>query len=78
MEDPLPDGPWDLVISVLSIGGISDEQLQTLFRRVRDQSRSLVVGDQLEGDDLERALEWSEGELAWQGDGLAVIRAAYD
>ncbi len=77
MEDPLPDGPWDLVISVLSIGELADEQLQALFRRVREQSRSLVIGDQLEGDALERALAWSEGELAWQGDGLAVIRAVY-
>jgi tRNA (cmo5U34)-methyltransferase len=77
MEDPLPDGPWDLVISVLSISDLSDEQRRTLFRRVRDQSRSLVIGDELEGEALERALEWSEGELAWQGDGLAVIRAVY-
>jgi len=77
MEDPLPDGPWDLVISVLSIGELSDEQRRNLFRRVREHSRSLVIGDLIEGGDLERALEWSEGELAWQGDGLAVIRAAY-
>ncbi len=77
MEDPLPDGPWDLVISVLSIGELSDDQRRTLFRRVREQSRALVIGDQLEGDALESALSWSEGELAWQGDGLAVIRAVY-
>ncbi len=25
MEDPLPDGPWDLVISVLSVNDISDD-----------------------------------------------------
>jgi tRNA (cmo5U34)-methyltransferase len=77
MEDPLPDGPWDLVISVLSIGELSDEQRRNLFRRVREHSRSLVIGDLIEGEDLERALEWSEGELAWQGDGLAVVRATY-
>jgi tRNA (cmo5U34)-methyltransferase len=77
MEDPLPDGPWDLVISVLSIGELTDEQRRTLFRRVRDQSRSLVIGDQFEGEALERALEWSAGEVTWQGDGLAVIRAVY-
>ena len=77
MEDPLPDGPWDLVISVLSIGELSDEQRRNLFRRVREHSRSLVIADLIEGVDLERALEWSEGELAWQGDGLAVIRATY-
>jgi tRNA (cmo5U34)-methyltransferase len=77
MEDPLPDGPWDLVISVLSIGELSDDQRRALFRRVREQSRALVIGDQLEGDALESALSWSEGELTWQGDGLAVIRAVY-
>jgi tRNA (cmo5U34)-methyltransferase len=77
MEDPLPDGPWDLVISVLSIGELSDDQRQTLFRRVREQSRALVIGDQIEGEALERALTWSEGELTWQDDGLAVIRAVY-
>ncbi len=34
MEDPLPDGPWDLVISVLSVSDLDDEQKQALFRRV--------------------------------------------
>jgi tRNA (cmo5U34)-methyltransferase len=77
MEDPLPDGPWDLVISVLSIGDLSDEQKQALFRRVKDHSRSLVIGELSEGDDLEKLLEWSGGEIAWQGDGLAVVRAVY-
>ena len=33
MEDPLPDGPWDLVISVLSVNDLDDEQQQALFRR---------------------------------------------
>jgi hypothetical protein len=36
MEDPLPDGPWDLVISVLSGHHLTDEHL--LFRRVREPS----------------------------------------
>jgi hypothetical protein len=65
------------VISVLSIGELSDEQRRTLFRRVGDQSRSLVIGEQIEGEALERALEWSAGEVTWSGDGLAVIRAVY-
>jgi tRNA (cmo5U34)-methyltransferase len=77
MEDPLPDGPWDLVISVLSVGELSDEKLQALFRRVKDHSRSLVIGDQIEGEALDQALAWSDGEIAWQGDRLAVIRAVY-
>ena len=28
MEDPLPDGPWDLVISVLSVNQLDDDQKQ--------------------------------------------------
>src|SRR5213592_4462068 len=45
MQDPLPDGPWDLVVSVLSVHHLTNEQKQDLFRRVREQSRSLVIGD---------------------------------
>ncbi|HEX6228527.1 MAG TPA: class I SAM-dependent methyltransferase [Solirubrobacterales bacterium] len=77
MEDPLPDGPWDLVISVLSIGDLTDDQQRTLFRRVMEQSRSLVIGEVVEDEQLLKLLEWSEGELAWRTDDLAVIRAVY-
>ena len=34
MEDPLPDGPWDLVISVLATAELNDDQLGALCRRV--------------------------------------------
>jgi tRNA (cmo5U34)-methyltransferase len=77
MEDPLPDGPWDLVISVLSIGDLADEQEQGLFRRVREHSRSLVIGDTFEPGELERVVEWCGGEVVWRVDDLAVIRAIY-
>jgi tRNA (cmo5U34)-methyltransferase len=77
MEDPLPDGPWDLVISVLSVNDLEDEQKRALCRRVEEQSRSLVIGDSFEGDELERLVEWSGGEIAWRADDLAVLRATY-
>jgi tRNA (cmo5U34)-methyltransferase len=77
MEDPLPDGPWDLVLAVLSIGDLDSAQRQALFRRVREHSRSLVVGDTFEAGELEQVLEWSGGEVCWQADGLAVVRAVY-
>jgi trans-aconitate methyltransferase len=77
MEDPLPDGPWDLVISVLSAGDLDDDDLQTLCRRVREQSRSLVIADTFEGEKLEKLLEWSGGRATWQADGLAVVAAGY-
>lgn len=92
MEDPLPDGPWDLVLSVLSVHHLTDEGKRDLFRRVREQSRALVIGDVVlaerqvtplePGLDLPASAadqaEWSGGEIVWEADDLAVIRAVYD
>ena len=92
MEDPLPDGPWDLVVSVLSVHHLDDGQKRDLFRRVREQSRSIVIGDVVlaeaqvtplePGVDkpsmAEDIAEWSSGEIVWQADDLAVIRAVYE
>jgi tRNA (cmo5U34)-methyltransferase len=77
MEDPLPDGPWDLVISVLSVNQLSDDQKRNLCRQVKGQSRSLVIGDVFVGDQLENLTSWSEGEVTWQQGDLAVVRATY-
>jgi len=91
MEDPLPDGPWDLVIAVLSVHHLQTDLKRELMRRVREQSRSLVIGDVVKADVSvtpieadwdypERAAdlaEWSGGEVVWEADDLAVIRAEY-
>ncbi len=91
IEDPLPDGPWDLVIGVLSIHHLKAEQKRELFRRVREHSRALVIGDVVVADvqvtpidhdyDFPEAAadlaEWSGGEIAWAADDLAVVRAVY-
>jgi trans-aconitate methyltransferase len=91
MEDPLPDGPWDLVVSVLSVHHLDEGQKRDLFRRVREQSRAVVIGDVViaepqvtpleEGVDLpskaEDVAEWCSGEIVWRADDLAVIRAVY-
>ncbi len=77
IEDPLPDGPWDLVISVLSVADLDDDQQRSLCRRVREHSRSLVIGDVFEGDQLEKLVEWCQGEVAWEAEELAVVRAVY-
>jgi tRNA (cmo5U34)-methyltransferase len=91
IEDPLPDGPWDLVISVLSVHHLTGEQKKALFRRVREHSRALVIGDIVKAD-VEVApidptydfpetaadlAEWCDGEICWQADDLAVVRAVY-
>lgn len=78
MEDPLPDGPWDLVISVLSMGDLSDDQMEALCRRVKEHSRALVIGDAFEEEKLKNLLAWSGGEITWQANGLAVVRAVYE
>ncbi|HET8566696.1 MAG TPA: class I SAM-dependent methyltransferase [Solirubrobacterales bacterium] len=91
MEDPLPEGPWDLVIGVLSIHHLRAGQKQNLFRQVREQARSFVIGDIVraavqiapvdEGYDFPEAArdlaDWSDGEVRWEADDLAVIRAVY-
>ena len=80
MEDPLPDGPWDLVISVLAVHHLDDDGKRDLFRRVREQSRALVLGDvvavepqtvELEpGVDLPASAAdqaaWADGETVWE------------
>jgi tRNA (cmo5U34)-methyltransferase len=92
MEDPLPDGPWDLVISVLAVHHLDEDAKQDLFRRVREQSRSLVLGDVVVVDpqtvELEPGVDlparaadqaaWSGGDLVWEKGDFAVIRAVYD
>jgi SAM-dependent methyltransferase len=91
IEDPLPEGPWDLVIGVLSIHHLRSEQKKNLFRQVQAQARSFVIGDIVKADvqvapidedydfpeTAEDLAEWCGGEIAWQADDLAVVRAVY-
>jgi len=77
IEDPLPDGPWDLVIAVLTIAELDADGVQDLFRRVREHSRALVIGDVLAPEQAEEWAEWCGGDVAWREDGLAVVRATY-
>jgi len=91
MEDPLPDGPWDLVIAVLSVHHLRSDQKRDLFRRVREHSRALVLADVVESaerttpidpehDFPERAddlADWTGGEVVWTAGDLAVVRATY-
>ena len=91
MEDPLPDGPWDLVIAVLAVHHLPPERKRDLFRRVREQSRSLVLGDVVKHepeltpadagidffDTASEQAEWCGGKIFWEADDLAVVRAGY-
>lgn len=91
IEDPLPDGPWDLVIAVLSVHHLPDAGKRDLLRRVQEQSRALVVADVVAAERVttpidpgfdfpvpaQRLAEWAGGEVVWQVDDLAVIAARY-
>jgi tRNA (cmo5U34)-methyltransferase len=93
IEDPLPDGPWDLVVSVLAVHHLDDGGKRDLFRRVREQARSLVLGDVVAVEPERRVAplepgvdmpvpaadlaRWCGGEVFWETDDLAVVRAMY-
>jgi tRNA (cmo5U34)-methyltransferase len=91
MEDPLPDGPWDLVIAVLSVHHLPAAGKRDLFRRVREQSQAVVMGDVVAvpepvtpidpgfdfPDPAEELAAWCDGEIRWRADDLAVIAASY-
>lgn len=91
MEDPLPDGPWDLVIAVLSVHHLDAAGKRDLMRRVQEQSRALVLGDVVvadreitpidpEVDFPERAsdlADWAGGQITWEADDLAVIATSH-
>jgi tRNA (cmo5U34)-methyltransferase len=92
MEDPLPDGPWDLVIAVLSVHHLRDPEKRDLLRRIREQSRALVIADvvavpepvaPIDPDfdfpaDADEFAAWCDGEVVWRVEDLAVVRAIYD
>jgi tRNA (cmo5U34)-methyltransferase len=92
MEDPLPDGPWDLVVSVLSVHHLRADQKRELFRRVREQARALVIGDVVQAeaqvtpidpeidfpDPAADLAKWCGGEVTWRAEDLAVVRATYE
>jgi hypothetical protein len=36
-----------------------------------------VIGDSFRPGELEDVVEWCQGEVTWQADDLAVVRASY-
>jgi SAM-dependent methyltransferase len=91
IEDPMPAGPWDLVIGVLSVHHLTGKQKRALFLAVRKESRVFVLGDQVRAEehalppepgidfleDVKDLASWCAGEIVWRRGDLAVIRAVY-
>ncbi|MEK6252100.1 MAG: hypothetical protein AABM43_09195 [Actinomycetota bacterium] len=79
------------MISVLSVHHLTDDEKHLLFRRVREQSKALVLGDVVKAevqiaslepevdfpDTAEELAEWCGGEVVWTADDLAVVVADY-
>ena len=89
MEDPLPEGPWDLV-SASSRPPPAQRAEEEPLPPGPQQARSFVIGDVVKADEQvtpidedydfpEQAAdlaEWCGGEVAWEADDLAVVRAS--
>jgi tRNA (cmo5U34)-methyltransferase len=45
LEDPLPEGPFDLAVSCLAVHHLDGEAKRDLFRRVAAVAESFVLGD---------------------------------
>jgi tRNA (cmo5U34)-methyltransferase len=45
LEDPLPEGPFDLVVSVLAVHHLDGDGKRALFTRVSRITRTFVLGD---------------------------------
>ena len=91
MEDPLPDGPWDLVIGVLSVHHLRAEQKAGT---VPPGARAVAgAGDRRRGQGRGRGdpdrprlrlprgrrgpRQWTGGEVTWAVGDLAVVAATY-
>jgi tRNA (cmo5U34)-methyltransferase len=45
LEDPLPSGPFDLVVSVLTVHHLAGDAKRDLFTRIAQVSDNFVLGD---------------------------------
>ena len=75
LEDPLPEGPFDLVVSCLAVHHLDGEGKRDLFKRIAQVSDVLVLGDVVVPERPEDAvieIDWVEDlpssvpeQLAW-------------
>lgn len=56
LEDPLPEGPFDLVVSVLAVHHLEGPMKSDLFRRVAEVSDFFVLGDVVVAERAEDAV----------------------
>jgi tRNA (cmo5U34)-methyltransferase len=84
LTDPLPDGPWDAVVSALAIHHLPDEGKRALFARIAATGATFVNAEQVAGPyrewHRESALalgateaDWAAAEERMRFDELATV-----
>lgn len=79
LQDPLPAGPFDLVVSALAVHHLDAEEKQDLFRRIADVGDTFVLGDLIvpESDaDIVTEIDWEYDLPDRLDDQLDWLRAA--
>ena len=79
LEDPLPEGPFDLVVSCLAVHHLDGEGKRDLFRRIARVSDAFVLGDVVVPERPEDAaieIDWVEDLPSSVPEQLAWLREA--
>jgi tRNA (cmo5U34)-methyltransferase len=79
LEDPLPSGPFDLVVSVLAVHHLDGDAKRDLFIRIAQLSDNFVLGDVVIPEDPHEAMieiDWEYDLPSSVADQLDWLRAA--
>jgi tRNA (cmo5U34)-methyltransferase len=79
LEDPLPSGPFDLVVSVLAVHHLTGDAKRDLFTRIAQVSDNFVLGDVVVPENPNDAMIEIDGEYdlpSSVADQLEWLRAA--
>jgi tRNA (cmo5U34)-methyltransferase len=87
LEDPLPAGPFDLVVSVLAVHHLDAPAKRDLFRRIAEVSDFVVLGDLVVAERAEDAaieIDWVMDvpstvpeQIAWLEEAGFNVEASY-
>lgn len=87
LEDPLPDGPFDLVVSVLAVHHLDGPAKRDLFRRIAEVSDYFVLGDLVvteRAEDAAIGIDWvmdlpssMPEQIAWLEEAGFEVEASY-
>jgi tRNA (cmo5U34)-methyltransferase len=87
LEDPLPERPFDLVVSVLAVHHLDGPAKRDLFRRIAEVGDLFVLGDLVVAERAEEAVIGIDGvvdspsavveQVGWLADARFEVEASY-